>query len=343
VKPLVSILVPAFNAEKWIADSLESAVRQTWQPKEIIVVDDGSTDRTAAIAQEFGPRGVTLITQKNQGAAAARNTAFAASRGDYIQWLDADDLLAPDKIARQMEAVDTCRSTRTLLSSSWGRFLYRPAQAEFHPTALWCDLSPAEWLTRNMGQNLYMQTATWLVSRALTEQAGPWDAQFLQDDDREYFCRVLLASDGVRFVPDAKVFYRITGFTSLSYVGRSPAKLDARFRSVRAHIAYLRSLEDSPRTRAACVQYLQRWFIYYYPERIEIVAQAEQLAAELGGRLLVPQLSWKYCWIQHLFGWALAKRLQSWAPGVRWSLARAWDKTLLHLENASRGAVTARP
>jgi len=56
-----------------------------------------------------------------------------------------------------------------------------------------------------LGQNLYMQTATWLVSRELTEAAGPWDTRLLGDDDGEYFCRVLLASNGVRFVPEAKV------------------------------------------------------------------------------------------------------------------------------------------
>src|SRR3954464_13410106 len=101
-KPLVSILIPAFNAEEWIADSLRSAIAQTWPNKEIVVVDDGSKDRTAAIAREFAAQGVRVITQANQGAAAARNTAFSASTGAFIQWLDADDLLGPTKIAAQM-------------------------------------------------------------------------------------------------------------------------------------------------------------------------------------------------------------------------------------------------
>ena len=101
MKPLVSILIPAYNSEKWIADSIRSAVAQTWQPKEIIVVDDGSKDQTLSIAKQFESDSVRVFSQKNQGAAAARNNAFSMSHGDYIQWLDADDLLAPDKIARQ--------------------------------------------------------------------------------------------------------------------------------------------------------------------------------------------------------------------------------------------------
>src|ERR1700722_18018315 len=100
MKPLVSILIPAYNSEKWISDTLRSAIAQTWTHKEIIVVDDGSKDQTAAIARQFEADGVRVVTQKNQGAAAARNTAFGLSRGDYIQWLDADDLLSPDKISR---------------------------------------------------------------------------------------------------------------------------------------------------------------------------------------------------------------------------------------------------
>ena len=96
---LVSILIPAFNAQESIAETLQSAIAQTWPRKEIIVVDDGSTDATLAIARQFESDSVRVVTQKNQGAAAARNMAFSLSHGDYIQWLDADDLLAPDKIA----------------------------------------------------------------------------------------------------------------------------------------------------------------------------------------------------------------------------------------------------
>ena len=120
-------------------------------------------------------------------AAAARNKAFSLSSGDYIQWLDADDLLAPDKVAAQMQALEECPNGRTVLSASWGYFFHRPSRASFTPTGLWCDLSPLEWLLRKMEHNIYMQTATWLVPRAVAEAAGPWDTRLLGDDDGEYF------------------------------------------------------------------------------------------------------------------------------------------------------------
>jgi len=333
MKPLVSILIPAFNAEKWVADTIRSAVRQTWPRKEIIVVDDGSRDQTLAITRQFSSKDLSVVTQANQGAAATRNHAYSLCQGDYIQWLDADDLLAPDKIARQMDAVGRGVGKRTLVSSAWGWFMHRFHKANFAPTPLWCDLSPVEWLLRKMGQNLHMQTATWLVSRELTEAAGPWNTQLLGDDDGEYFCRVLLGSDGTRFSPEARIYYRMSGSNSLSYIGRSERKIEAQFVSMELHIRYLRSLEDSERTRAACVKYLQNWLLHFYPERLDIVQRAEQFAATLGGRLQVPPpLSWKYAWIQKSLGWPLAKRAQVLLPRYRWSVVRSWDRALSHFD-----------
>src|SRR5208283_2756679 len=147
-----------------------------------------------------------------------------------------------------------------------------------------------EWFVRQMEENIYMQTATWLVSREVTETAGPWDTRLLGDDDGEYFSRVLLASCGSRFVPEAKVYYRMSGAGSLSYIGSSDKKKEAQWLSMKLHIEYLRSLDDSIRARAACVTYMQNWMTFFYPERLDIFEQASQLAQELGGQLRIPQL-----------------------------------------------------
>jgi glycosyltransferase involved in cell wall biosynthesis len=328
-KPLVSILIPAFNSEEWIADTLRSAIAQTWEPKEIIVVDDGSTDRTYAIAKQFESSSVRVVTQKNQGSAASRNAAFSLSKGEYIQWLDADDLLSPNKIASQMAMVEKGITNRTLLSSGFGKFLYRYQQAQFIPTLLWQDMSPTEWLLRKMEKNLYMQTATWLTSRELLEAAGQWNTSLSFDDDGEYYCRVLLVSDGVRFVSESKVYYRSPGTAfgnTVSYVGDSKQKLKAQWESVKLHIKYLRSADDSPRARAACLTFLQDCFGCFYPEMSDTVKEMEQLAAELGGRLAIPQLSWKYAWIKALFGWSVAKSAQGRLLRLKWSLKKTVDK-----------------
>src|ERR1700733_1542913 len=233
MKPLVSILIPAYNAEKTIAYTIRSAIGQTWQHKEIIVVDDGSRDRTAEVARRFVSKQISVVSAENQGAAATRNHAFQLSRGDYIQWLDADDLLASDKIERQLGALGEVDGSRILVSSPWAPFYYRSRRARFVYNSLCQDLSPVEWLLRKMGENLHMQTATWLTSRELTEAAGPWETRVQSDDDGEYFCRVLLASEGSRFVPESKVFYRISPSNRLSHIGTSDKKKDAMLISMK--------------------------------------------------------------------------------------------------------------
>jgi glycosyltransferase involved in cell wall biosynthesis len=333
MKPLVSILIPAFNAEEWLPHTLRSALSQTWQRKEIIVVDDGSSDRTAEVAGSFASKGVSVVSVENSGASAARNHALQLSQGDYIQWLDADDLLAPDKIELQMRSLQEVNSRRVLLSSPWAYFHYRPQRARFVPTPLWQDLTPVEWLLRKMGENLHMQTATWLTSRQLTEAAGPWDTRLISDDDGEYFCRVLGVSEGTHFVPEAKVFYRVTSTDRRSYIGGSDVKKDALLLSMKLHIHYLRSFEESERVRSACLNYMQTWLIHFYPERPDIVAELQQLASQLGGLLHTPRLRWKYAWIRQILGWQAAKWSQMLIPGIRGSLVMSWDKAMSKLDS----------
>jgi len=332
MKPLVSILIPAYNAEPWIADTIQSALRQTWPRKEIIIVDDGSKDKTFSVAQQFAGAEVTVVTKNNAGASAARNQAFSLSKGDFIQWLDADDLLGAEKISRQMAVVEKIADPRALFSSEWGRFMYRPQRAHFESTPLCADQPAVEWLLRKMGQNLHMQPATWLVSRELTQAAGPWDTRLSLDDDGEYFCRVILASSGIRFVPGAKSFYRMSGFGSLSIVDQSDKKLESLWLSMQLHVGYLRSLEDSARTRAACATYLGNWLNYFFPARLDIIEQAQQLAATLGGKLELPGVRPKYRMIEKFFGRETANRAQVWLPNLKAAALRSWDKAMFRLE-----------
>jgi len=338
MKPLVSILIPAFNMERTIADTLRSAVAQTWPRKEIIVVNDGSTDDTAALARQFESNEVKVVSTENRGLSAAVNQAYRLCQGDYIQELDADDLLSPDKIERQLAALREGDSKRILLSSPWAHFYARTRDTRFIPNSLWQDLSPLEWLLRKMGENLHMQNATWLVSRELTDAAGPWDVTLSHDQDGEYFLRVLLASEGTRFVPEGRVFYRISGTASVSYIGKSDRKRNSLFRSIQLHILALRSLERSERVNQACLTYMQTWFENFYPGRPDIVAQLQCLAADMGGSLREPQLRSKYAWMKPIFGWQTAIWAQRALPQWKATLARHWDETRHRLERRWRSS-----
>jgi glycosyltransferase involved in cell wall biosynthesis len=271
---------------------------------------------------------VVVVSKENQGPAAARNFAYQLSQGEYIQWLDADDLLAPDKIEKQFASLREGDGERTLLSSSWANFYYRPKRARFIPSSLWQDLMPVEWLLRKLGEGQYMQTATWLTSRELAEAAGPWDLRLHVDDDGEYFCRVLLASEGTRFCPEARVYYRVTPSSRVSHIGVSDKKKDAMLISMRLQIQYLRSLEKSARVQKACLAYMQDLYVNFYPERPDLMAELQTFASELGGRLEEPRLRWKYAWIEPILGFNAAKRAQMTLPLLKTTLVRSWDKAM---------------
>jgi glycosyltransferase involved in cell wall biosynthesis len=331
LKPLVSILIPAYNAEETIVYTLESAVGQTWPNKEIIVVDDGSTDHTAEIVRRFVPK-VTVVSTKNNGLSGAVNNAYRLSRGDYIQHLDADDLLAPDKIERQLAALKEGDSRRLLLCSPWARFYYRTSRTHYVYNSLCQDLSPVEWLLRKMGENLFMAGSSWLVSRELAEAAGPWNTDLHFDQDGEYFVRILMASVGTRFVPKTGAYYRASGTGRVSYIGNSDKKKDSLLLTLKLHIRYLRSLEESERVRITCLKFLKNWYDVLYPERKDLVAELKSMAAQLRGQLEEPRLRWKYAWIKPVFGWKAAKWTQDALPGLKHLCIRHYDKAMYRLE-----------
>lgn len=309
---LVSILIPAYNAEQWIHHTIKSALNQTWPNKEIIIVDDGSTDNTLKIAKTFESRAVKVAGQANRGASAARNKALSFAQGEYIQWLDADDILAPDKISRQMKRAESGKDSRILLSSSWGRFFHSSQKVKFSQNSLWQDLVPAEWLFYKLNNNEWMCIESWLVSRALTDSAGPWDEELSMDDDGEYFSRIVAASERITFVAEAESYCRAGNISSISSeIDLSDQKKASQFKSICLQIKYLRSLEDSARTREACLRYLQRWLFCFYPDKHEMLDKAYRIAKDLGGELHPPTLKWQYSMIQRIFGWKAAKQAQA--------------------------------
>ena len=310
--PLVSIVIPCHNAAPWLAETLESALAQTWAEKETFVVEDGSTDQSLTIALSFEARGVRVLQQANRGAAAARNHALAHARGDYIQFLDADDVLAPDKIARQLSRLSVS-SASTIATSAWARFQTDPSEARFSREALWEDLAPVDWLVCSWEEHLMMATAAWLVPRAVAERAGPWNVELAHNpiDDMEYFSRVLLAAEQVLFCGDARVYYR-SGLPGSLSQRRTDAAWLAIFQSFHLTIDRLLAQEDSPRTRHACAVTLQRLIYECYPRMPALRAAAEARVGALGGCNLAPDAGPWRRHLQWLIGWKATKRLHHW-------------------------------
>lgn len=308
MKSLVSILIPAYNAEKWIAKTLESALAQTLS-KEIIVVDDGSTDNTLAIAKKFESPLVKVNSQENRGASTARNHAFKEAQGDFIQYLDADDLLAPDKIERQIKLLSREGNSDCVAAAEWSRFYTTPSKALFIPQPLWADMSPLEWLVCAWEGSWMMHPAAWLVPRKIAEQAGPWNETLSLNDDGEYFFRVVLASIGVKFCHGAKSFYR-SGISNSLSGSKSHHARESAFNSLELCANYLLARENSPRTRHVCATVFQRFIYEVYPEVPDLWKKAEAKVQQLGGSDVKLYGGPMFQLLSSAVGWKQAKQIQ---------------------------------
>jgi glycosyltransferase involved in cell wall biosynthesis len=112
--PLITLIIPVYNGERYLAKAIHSALSQTLPPTEVLVVDDGSTDGSAAIARSFGPP-VHVLTQANLGPAVARNLGAVHAAGDLLAFVDADDLWSPEKLAHQVRTVQNDSSIEAVL------------------------------------------------------------------------------------------------------------------------------------------------------------------------------------------------------------------------------------
>ena len=318
MNPLVSILIPVYNAEQWLSDTLKSAMAQTWPHKEIIVVDDGSTDGSLKIGRMFESNIVKVFSLPHNGQAIARNRGLLEAQGQYIQYLDADDLIAPDKIERQIvrlldepgRASSTCRWTRI--------FGAQPADAAFELHDDFRDYDfPVEWLLQAWGGRGTMPPVAWLLSRVVVDQSGPWNETLSLCDDTEYFTRVILNSSKIAYCPDAYGYYRSGNATQSSR--RDRKSLESFFVVCRLCAGHLISFEDSPRSRRACANLWQFFAYWTYPEAPDLVRAAEQNVREYGGADLRMKVSPALEVLSTVVGWKGAKRVQRAYYSLRYS------------------------
>lgn len=270
MKPAVSVIIPAWNAERWIGDALSSAAGQSWTDLELIVVNDGSTDSTSETVTAFADPRIRLIEQEHRGAAAARNRGLAESRGAFVQFLDADDMLSDDKIGRQISALSSA-PPGCVASCAWARFTDAPETALVDVEEVWSVTDPIEWLIKSLSGGGMMQPGAWLTPRDIVERAGPWNETLTLHDDGEFFSRVLLGAHLNVFVDGAVAYYRDVE-QSLSR-RRSRAAIESALEVCRLRESHLIAVRDDVAVRRAlATQYAQ--FAY------EFAGTAPDLASE---------------------------------------------------------------
>jgi glycosyltransferase involved in cell wall biosynthesis len=201
--PLVTIGIPCYNSERWLKNAIESALAQTWSPCEVIVVDDGSTDSSLIIASAFGDR-ITLFRRPHRGATVARNLILQEAAGEWIQYLDADDLLTPGKIATQLQEGGFGSEADLLYSAVIIEEVLGGAHRRYQSNLdLGRDLF-AQWFAWELPQ-----TGGCLWRRSALEELGGWRKDQPCCQEHELYARALRGGLRFRHTPSPGAIYRV--------------------------------------------------------------------------------------------------------------------------------------
>jgi len=195
--PLVSCIVPVFNGERYLSEALESIFAQSYRPLEVIIVDDGSTDGTSLVAAAYEDR-ARILKQSNKGPSATRNLGVSASRGDFVAFLDPDDLWHPDKLARQMV-----------------RFAARPELdlSVAHAELFWVsEMEDEAARLRDQGRIHVVPaytSGTLLTRRIFFDAVGDFDVSLWFGDATDWFLRAANRGAVIELLPDVLLYHRM--------------------------------------------------------------------------------------------------------------------------------------
>ncbi len=313
----VSIIIPVYNATPFLEATLRSVLAQTYQPLEIICVNDGSKDKSLTVLLKYENE-LTVIDQENSGAAAARNRGLHEASGDFIKFWDADDLMNPKHIEAQVAALNGYPNC--VASCRWGRFYDAdPKSTRFIPETVWEDLDSLDWIKKSLSQRVDMASSwLWLIPKDIMELAGGWNSSLSLNDDFEFSMRILKHAKKVRFANDAVTYYRSGNAGSLASV-KSRKAFETALESTAIGCNHILEMENSCEVRQLIANRFQEWVFRMYPHYPELVRETEEKIRQLGGSTNQIEGGRVFQLLTRLIGWKLTKRFQffTYAMGYR--------------------------
>ncbi len=320
---MVSVIIPVYNCGESLHRTMRSVLDQTYPEIEVILVDDGSTDNSYAFAKQYESDRVKILQQKNAGAAVARNRGLAIAKGEYIQFLDAGDVLDKAKIAAQVSVlqnqpgkVAVCNYKQFTTEEELTNNVY-PDQSSF----IYSSDDPQDFLINlwgGKGELNFIQTNCWLVPKTIIERSGGWRAYRCPDDDGEFFARVLLASEGIVYVPGVYNYYHIAA-SGANQLSRSKDKkyLQNTLLTIDLKHQYLVRSGHHPYIKKAIASQYLRFAVDMFPAQKILSAIAYKRYSSLNEKVKVPVLGGRIIeLIKTIFGWRVARLTRSYLRGA---------------------------
>jgi glycosyltransferase involved in cell wall biosynthesis len=315
LQPKVSVVIPCFNSIQFIDETLNSVVKQTYPNIEIIVIDDGSTDGTLEYLQSIYGDKITVKKNSGKGACVARNFGYKISTGDIIQFLDADDLLSIDKIEKQVaflvqkpNHISVCSTKHFNESPENGRVTDR----DF----MFSTNQPAEFLLNLYGAKgafEMVQTSAWLTPRTRIEKAGLWDESLTKDQDGEFFCRVVMASEGVEYEPNVLNYYRKHPMGSNIANQNQRKHLQSQMDALNSKATVLKPFATTDAYQNAMALQYKFLAINAFPKHKDISEKAINISRSFGGSDYLPVLGGPIIeLLKSKLGWKFAKSVHNW-------------------------------
>ncbi len=199
--PLISVIIPAYNQADYLAAAVHSVLDQTYRNIEVIVVDDGSTDQTAEIGQSFADPRVRYFHQENRGLSGARNTGIRNARGDYLSYLDSDDLFLPDKLSLLAKVLDATPEVGLVAGQAIPIDESEQKIGKVFDTPL-----PADPTNLLLGNPLHVGSV--LVRKSCQDEVGFFDETLRSYEDWDMWLRLGLAGCGMAWVDQPVSLYR---------------------------------------------------------------------------------------------------------------------------------------
>lgn len=249
-QPLITIITPFFNSQLHLESTIKSALSQTYKNIEYILVDDGSRDKSLQIANSFQDERIKIIQQENKGQCAATNVALREAQGEYIQFLDSDDIMSPEKTQNQFDSIAKYEGT-ALGVSKWAFFHSDIENIVFSNEPVFKSTDPIDWLCALMSNDTMMHTNSYLIPRLVLEKGDTYFNESLSlNIDFEFFTRMALASNQIDYCSTALSYYR-KGVKGSKTYSPSFSKQQSALKARTLAIQNLLSKENSIRTREA--------------------------------------------------------------------------------------------